>query len=192
LYNLQMTSAGILYRDTNSGTSDIRLKTIDSSIVNVLPGLKTLSAIKYHYNQTAVDLMDADPSTTNYGLIAQEVQSSFPELVQTYEGEVDASAGDPSIWYGLNYLKFVPVLVQGINEQQEIIESLETDVSTLTYENEGMANDVSALAYENDGLTNDVSTLTYENVGLTNDVSILLYAVSDLTTRVEALEASIG
>ena len=155
-FGLQIDGVGLVTAG-NTGTSDIRFKDIDASLSNVMSSISQLTGIKFHYNDLAKELIGADTSTAEFGLIAQEVAPLFPEIVNGFER-------DGSIFYDIDYLKFVPIFVEAFKEQQIEIHSL----------------------------TNDVSTLTNENITLTNDVSTLLYIVDNLLTRVEALEASIG
>jgi hypothetical protein len=55
-----------------------------------------------------------------FGLIAQDVQKVFPNLVSTFEGS-------PSV----NYLELVPILIGSIKEQQKTIEQLKQKVLDL-------------------------------------------------------------
>jgi len=52
-------------------------------------------------------------STLQYGLIAQEVEKVFPEMVKTISADG---------YKGLDYPKLIPVLVEAIKEQQTQIE----------------------------------------------------------------------
>lgn len=155
-YALQIDAIGLISAQ-GTGTSDIRLKNIDSSISNVMSSISQLSAIKFHYNELAKEIISADTSIADLGLIAQEVAPLFPEIVNGFERE-------GSIYYDINYIKFVPIFVEAFKEHQIQITDLESNVSSLKN----------------------------ENLSLTNDVSTLLYVVDNLLTRVEALEASIG
>jgi Ca2+-binding EF-hand superfamily protein len=57
--------------------------------------------------------------TRQYGLIAQEVEKIFPEMVKT----IDAKG-----YKGVDYMKLIPVLVEAIKEQQKQIEDLKKAV----------------------------------------------------------------
>ena len=56
-----------------------------------------------------------------FGLIAQEIQKVFPELVK----------GDSAGMLTVNYIGLIPVLIEAIKEQQGQIETLQTKVVTL-------------------------------------------------------------
>ena len=69
---------------TGTCSSDERLK---GNIVDFSEGyldkLINLRVISYNWNDTAKDLNKVDTSVTNYGLLAQNVEQNFPELVST-------------------------------------------------------------------------------------------------------------
>ena len=87
--------------------SDSRFK---SNIVPLESSLSMISQIsgKRYFNNLS--------KTNDIGLIAQEVKEVFPELVKS----LDKIDGDSR--YAVNYSGFVPVLINAINEQQQIIE----------------------------------------------------------------------
>ncbi|MEM5867849.1 MAG: tail fiber domain-containing protein, partial [Candidatus Aenigmatarchaeota archaeon] len=93
--------------------SDLRLKTNIQPIENALPRLLTLNGVSY---ETIYD------GTRSLGLIAQEVEKVFPEVVNT-----DKETGLKWIDYG----KLVPVLIEAIKEQQREIEKLKAEIETL-------------------------------------------------------------
>jgi len=98
----------IYYRGIASDISDIRLKEniipLDGSLNKIL----NLSAFSYN-------LIDNPDSKREYGLSAQEVQKVFPEVVSIYDEE--------NGYLGISYPLLIPVLIQSIKEQQEIINS---------------------------------------------------------------------
>jgi len=69
---------------TGTCSSDERLKT---NIVDLSDGyldkMSQLKTITYNWNDVARDVNKVDTSVTNYGLLAQNVESVFPELVST-------------------------------------------------------------------------------------------------------------
>jgi len=71
------------------------------------------------------------PDELSYGLVAQDVEPILPELITSCVHPPDYdSLGNivtDSIHYKvLKYEAFIPILIQGIKEQQEIIENYET------------------------------------------------------------------
>jgi trimeric autotransporter adhesin len=89
--------------------SDSRLKTNIVPLKNSLPLLMQLNAYRYHWKN---DLQD---NSVQIGLLAQELQTVFPELVKRDEKGL----------MSINYTGLIPVLVQTIKEQQLRIDTLE-------------------------------------------------------------------
>lgn len=101
--NGNATLAGILTQ-----LSDARLKKNIRSLQNVLPQLNAINA--YHYQW----LEEGRDSTWQIGVLAQEVQQVFPELVMKDD------KGNLSV----NYSGLIPVLLASVKEQQAQIEQL--------------------------------------------------------------------
>lgn len=92
--------------------SDRRLKEHIEHIDSTLYKVKKLNGYNYYW-------MDGAPAGLkgyDIGLIAQEVEAVYPEIVQ-----IDDSTGYKTIYY----YKFIPVLVEAIKEQQKTIENQE-------------------------------------------------------------------
>ncbi len=91
---------------TNCGTySDIRLKKNVTALTGTLAKLDKLSTISYNWNDTYNQINPNATTTTQYGLVAQEVAEVFPEFV----------AGDGQ-YLKVNYGKFIPLLVDAVKE----------------------------------------------------------------------------
>ncbi len=88
--------------------SDMRLKTNIKPISNVLPALLELHAYTYDWKSGSLD------NNTQIGLLAQEVQKHFPELVHNEGGTLSVS-----------YTRLVPLLLQGLREQEDRLRRLE-------------------------------------------------------------------
>jgi hypothetical protein len=95
--------------------SDIRLKDIEKPIENAVESLSTLQTIYYSWK-------DSDNKSLHIGLIAQEVEAVFPEIV---------SQSSITGMKGVNYTELIPVLVKAIKEQQGVIESLKSRIENL-------------------------------------------------------------
>ena len=93
---------------TLTQNSDFRLKKDITKISNSLQNLQAINGYNYHWKNP-----DADQSL-QLGLIAQELQKVYPELVKTDE------KGTLSV----NYSGLIPVLVEAIKEQQTQIDAL--------------------------------------------------------------------
>lgn len=122
------------YNNTNMGyidnvtgvytaTSDLRLK---KNIVDIDGSLSKLLELKpklYHFKTQ--DSKDA----RNPGFIAQEVKEIFPDLVKVVQDDTKGS-GIPDL-HTLSYTEFVPYIIKGMQEQQEIIENQNKEIEAL-------------------------------------------------------------
>ena len=88
--------------------SDARLKSNILSLGSTLAKLLLIDGKSY--------TMKANESIAKIGLLAQEVQQAFPELVKT--------ANDKEGTMSVNYQGMIPVLINAIKEQQKQIEEL--------------------------------------------------------------------
>jgi Chaperone of endosialidase/Secretion system C-terminal sorting domain len=74
-----------------------------------------------------------------HGLISQEVEEVFPELVQDAFAPSTSSNknedGKPEAYKGLNYIGFIPMLIKGLQEQQLQIEDLKKQLETKSANN---------------------------------------------------------
>ena len=94
-----------------TAASDRRLKTNINLLSNVLPSILKLEPSSYKY----IDNKESD--SRSIGLIAQDVQKLFPELVNEISGERTGET-----LYAVNYAGFGVVAIKAIQEQQEVIE----------------------------------------------------------------------
>jgi hypothetical protein len=99
--------------------SDRRLKTDIVPLSDSLSKIEMLTPVSFKWKDTATM-----GSQENIGLIAQDVQPVFPELVSE----------NASGMLGLNYAGFVSPIIGAIKEQQQEIELLKTQNATLQAE----------------------------------------------------------
>ena len=76
--------------------------------------MQQLNGVTYQLNQAAFPEWKFEEGR-QYGLIAQQVEKVFPEMVKTI---------DSKGYKGVDYAKLVPVLIEAIKEQQKQIELL--------------------------------------------------------------------
>lgn len=125
------TAPSLLYKFSVGGyiigtayytSSDIRLKQNVKSIESegIIEKVKDLGVIKYNYTD---EVTKGDPLTgsTSIGIIAQEIEKSFPELVKT----------DDRGYKAVNYDGLTAILLQAIKDQQKEIDLLKTEVELL-------------------------------------------------------------
>lgn len=98
-----------LYLDVFAG-SDIAFKENVHNLENVLPSLMTLSCISYKYKNE--EFADKNfPENRQIGVIAQEVQNFFPELVRE----------DNNGLLHVNYSQLSTIALQGIKELGDLL-----------------------------------------------------------------------
>jgi hypothetical protein len=88
--------------------SDARLKANITSLGNTLSKLLLMDGKSY--------TLKSDESVEKIGLLAQEIQKIFPELVK--------QSGDDKGTLSVNYQGLIPILINAIKEQQKQIEDL--------------------------------------------------------------------
>ena len=93
--------------------SDARLKSNIISLGSTLSKLLLIDGKSY--------TMKANESIAKIGLLAQEVQQAFPELVK--------EAGDEEGTLSVNYQGMIPVLINAIKEQQKQIDELKAIIN---------------------------------------------------------------
>ena len=112
--------------------SDERIKENITSVGTVLPSLMNMQCVKYN--------LKTDPGNTKIGFIAQDWETNFPEVVDEQSEmvlESDGSIGmahsseSTTIVKGLSYTETIPLLLKAIQEQQALIEALQTEVAAL-------------------------------------------------------------
>lgn len=107
--------------------SDGRYKTDVASVEGVLDRIEKVRCVSYRWNREDFP-QNGFPQGRQIGLIAQEVETAFPELVQT----------DADGYKALSYDKLAAVLVQAVkeqskamDEQRRIIDELSARLSAL-------------------------------------------------------------
>lgn len=140
-------------------TSDYRLKSnIESIGTGCIDNVMNLNVVSYNLKQYIVDTGDTttipvnyytdDPNLlekTHYGLIAQELQSIYPDLV--YEG-ADG-------YLSINYMEIIPLLIKSIQELKAELDVLTVNTNKTAPQKKqenSMATDIlsSTILYQND------------------------------------------
>jgi hypothetical protein len=116
--------AGRFYEDGRYGeTSDKRLKTDIQPLPSLLGKVMKLEPVEYK-------LKNVNTSHKTIGFIAQDVIKLVPDLVRV---EKDTSAGAKGIadLHTLTYTSFGVLAIKAVQEQQQIIHSLQSQVDEL-------------------------------------------------------------
>lgn len=111
--------------------SDRRLK---SNIVPITNATQRLSLITgTHYTITtktkSLDGEVVSSSKEQYGVIAQDVEAVFPEMVK--DKAIFINAGDKTVYKTVDYNQLVPVMIEAIKELKAEIETLKLEVESL-------------------------------------------------------------
>ena len=100
--------------------SDKRYKTDFQTIANPLEKIQQLNGLYYNWKQSEFpDKQFTDER--QLGVIAQEVEVFFPEIVMT----------DDEGYKSVDYSKLTPVLLEAIKEQQTIIQNMEAKMHAM-------------------------------------------------------------
>ena len=117
----------IEYTGTITDVSDRRLKDDLKPVKDVLAKLQQLQGYSYHMKEDV-------SKKREFGLIAQDLQKVFPEMVKTIDHEEK--------YLGISYVQLIPILIEAIKAQQKII-----DTQNLEYKE--LATRILALEHKN-------------------------------------------
>lgn len=99
--------------------SDQRLKKNIQPLNNVLKDLQQLNIYTFEYNRTIKGIYL--PEGMHYGFMAQELKDVYPQFaVMNKNG-----------YYAVNYQEMIPILVQGMKEQQKEIDELKREIQII-------------------------------------------------------------
>jgi hypothetical protein len=109
------------------GLSDAQVKT-NVTAFNALATVKTLNPVKYNFTNANVPQLNFK-SNTDYGFIAQQLETVYPELVDTVRVEATYDSlgvvvNATKVLKTVNYKAMSALLVRSIQEQQLTIDSL--------------------------------------------------------------------
>jgi hypothetical protein len=115
---------------THNGTynpSDIKIKHNLHPVTNAKELVNLMNPVSFYFD--TVNFPYPLSSAHQYGLIAQEVESFWPEIVNTtiFPAKYDSlgnMVSDSVHIKGIDFIKIIPILVQNVKEQNFIIDSL--------------------------------------------------------------------
>jgi hypothetical protein len=120
----------LMYKLPSTKFSDSSIKLNINYNLATFANFKQLRPVSFKFKDTFFSglpqvLKDSFCGKIQYGFIAQDVLSIFPELV-----ELDTSTG----LLGINYDEFIPLIIDGIKNQQYSIDSLREQYNILVNE----------------------------------------------------------
>lgn len=101
--------------------SDLNLKTNISNLTSVKDKLRLLRPVSYNLKPDSLSQKGKTLNNLQYGFVAQELQEIFPDLIIKRDDGI----------LGVRYTGLVPLLVQGLKEQQDQIDALTKRISDL-------------------------------------------------------------
>jgi hypothetical protein len=113
--------AGDVYAQGSFISSDQRLKNDIQPLKGMLNKLQLVDGVSYQYKPEVLDSVQQSRLATHpeeavrYGLVAQQVQEVFPELVREDEGKL-----------AVNYDGMIPVLIEALKELSNERDSVQT------------------------------------------------------------------
>jgi hypothetical protein len=107
-----------------STLSDARDKNVHGEIEDALAKIAGIRGVYYNFKTDGID------RRRRVGFIAQDVNAVFPEAVEETQREIDNPTEDTKRLV-LSYTELVPLLLNGIKEQQAIINDLRARVAAL-------------------------------------------------------------
>ena len=110
----------VLYNGSHTATSDARFKTNIEQIDDALDKIKNIRGVDYNWRTQ--EFPDRDFSEDRQiGVLAQEIEKEFPELVQT----------DQDGYKSVDYAKLTPILLEAIKDLTARVEKLEEERTEL-------------------------------------------------------------
>ena len=143
----ELDSSGNLSLDGSlTQNSDARLKTEITPLNNTLDKIAQINGYYYQWKDA-----EQRGNQRQLGVIAQEVQKVYPELVKEDENGI----------LSVNYAQMTAVLLEAIKEQQKLIQNSETRITELESNNQ-------LLQKDNTSLKSDIRIIK-EHLGLNNN-----------------------
>jgi hypothetical protein len=131
----QLNASGDMYAAGNvvAYSSDERLKENITTIPNALSMLKELRGVYFDWKEM-VDSLGFNPiDRHDIGVIAQEVEKVIPQAIKPapFDALGDGKSISGEHYKTVQLEKIVPVLIQSVKEQQEIIEKQNKEIEEL-------------------------------------------------------------
>jgi hypothetical protein len=118
--------SGNVYCSGSYLPSDEKLKENIQPMQNALEKVMKLEVKSYNFKSSEFPEMNL-PTNQQYGFIAHNMESIFPELVK----ENPAKKEQPAEFKAINYVGLIPVLTEAIQEQQRLLETKDERIEHL-------------------------------------------------------------
>jgi len=126
--------AGNVYCSGTYSGSDQNLKQNIHEFSSALDILRSLHPKQYQFRQDGNYALMNLPCGNHYGLIAQDVEKILPDLVKDSKFETgyakpsgisEEQQSETISFKALNYTELIPIIIKGVQEQQQIVENLQ-------------------------------------------------------------------
>ena len=118
--------------DITSSASDERLKENKVPITRAIKKITQLKGITYDWVDNINEVVGGEwnPEKKRAGLIAQDVQKVFPEVVSLapFDRDLEGKSRSGKDYLTVDYASMVPLLVEAIKEQQIQISELKKEI----------------------------------------------------------------
>lgn len=165
IFNTDVESTGFYQ------TSDKRMKKDIKDLGNTLSEVKQLKGVSYKYiNDGSIKSLARADGHTRFGVIAQDVEKVYPELVTT----------DNEGYKRVDYIGLIPVLLNAVNELQDKISYLETELqmSATQGDKQNTSAQSSAKLYQNSpNPFTSATEIKYELPQGTTDAAIYVFDI---------------
>lgn len=141
--NFRVFGNGDIWGATSISFSDLNLKSNIKAIEGSLGNLKKLNGFTYNLKSD-----ESEIKKTHTGLLAQDLEKIFPDMVYTDDKGVK----------GIAYLEIIPVLIEAIKEQDAKIEALTAQINECCKNNSNLKS-ASALTGTSTDLANNKASL---------------------------------
>ncbi len=159
-------------------TSDLILKQNIDTISNALAIIKQLKPRKFDYKTTTYPQMNL-PTGKQYGLIAQDLQTVMPDLVQqaTHPGlSVGSTTYAPLTYSTVEYIQLIPVLIRAVQQLENKLHVADSVNAVQNNQLTALSNSINACCSNSTVRLTGISggTITQQNVNLSDaDVIVL-------------------
>jgi hypothetical protein len=149
--------------DGTINTSDARLKTNVRTLDYGLKEIMKLRSARFNWK-------DREGEGDKLGLIAQELKAVLPEVVRDWEYQTDEQTGErkkvPAARLGVAYADIIPVLIKGMQEQQDQIEEQRQQIEELKQLVHKLANGQSITSIGGNALLQNVPNPVRSNTAI--------------------------
>ncbi|MEP6514233.1 MAG: tail fiber domain-containing protein [Parafilimonas sp.] len=160
--------SGNVYTTGSYLPSDQKLKQNIQDFTSAMSVINQLHPKQYQYRQDGNYKLMNLPQGLHYGLIAQEVEKILPGLLKETKFDVDrvvtsssksldpknpnaqtknavAKTGEVIDFKAINYTELIPIMIKGMQEQQEIIDRQQKEINAQQQKNKELENGLKKL-----------------------------------------------